>query len=64
MKTLVLLVMMAIGVATILYFRVNVGMSWDEMSQASEGDVLRLLVIALVIVGGLAVTVAFMSKRD
>lgn len=64
MKTLILLLMVAAGVAGILYFRVNVGMSWDEMSQVMKGDVIPRLLMLVVVVGALAVTVAIMSKRD
>lgn len=64
MKTLLLLVFAVIGVAGILYFRVNVGMSWDEMSQALKSEVIPRLVMLLVVFGALAFTVARITKRD
>jgi uncharacterized membrane protein YidH (DUF202 family) len=64
MKTLILLFLVAVGVAVILYFRVNVGMSWDEMSQALKDNILPRLGVALVVFGAFVFTVVKMAKRD
>lgn len=64
MKTLLLLVFVAIGVAGILYFRVNLGMNWDEMSQALREVVIPRMVMLLMVVGALAFTITRITKRD
>lgn len=64
MKTLILFMMIMAGTAALLFFRVNMGMSWDDISQALKGDVIPRMLTLLVVVGALAVTVAIMSKRD
>lgn len=63
MRTLILLPMIAAGTCAMLYFRVNLGMSWDQMSAAIEGRLPRMLVIA-VVVGALAATLKFMTRPD
>ena len=48
MRTLVYLLMIAVGVSAILYCRVNLGMSWDEMALSlEEGFIPRLRFIAV-----------------
>lgn len=64
MKTLLLLVLVAIGVAVILYFRINVGMSWDEMSQALEKNIIPRLLMLLVVLGAFVFTVVKIAKRN
>lgn len=55
MKTLILYLMIAFGVAGVLYCRVNLSMSWDDMSAAIESILPRVLVMG-VVVAGMAVT--------
>lgn len=48
MRTLVYLLMIAVGVSAILCCRVNLGMSWDEMALSlEEGFISRLRFIAV-----------------
>ncbi|MES2877503.1 MAG: hypothetical protein V4713_03705 [Pseudomonadota bacterium] len=64
MKMLILFLTIVAGTAALLFFRINMGMSWDDMSQVLKGDVIPRMLTLLVVVGALAVTVAIMSKRD
>lgn len=63
MRTLILLLMIAAGTGAMLYCRVNLGMSWDQMSASIEGLLPRMLVIA-VVVGALAATLKFIARSD
>lgn len=61
MRTLILLLIIAAGTGAILYFRVNLGMNWDDMSAALGGKLSMILHLA-VVVAGLAATITFMSR--
>lgn len=61
MRTMILLLMIAVGTVALLYCRVNLGMSWDNMSAGIEGLLLRALAIA-VLVAGLAATIMYMAR--
>jgi putative effector of murein hydrolase LrgA (UPF0299 family) len=63
-KTLLLFVFIAVGVALMLYFRVNEGMSWDDMSSALKHDILPRAIAILVVIGAAAYTVKFMNRRE
>ncbi len=66
MKTLIVFLMIALGVGAVLYCRVNLGMSWDDMSAAIEDLIPRALAIAVVLLGAVAtmVYVARLSRAD
>lgn len=61
MRTLILLMMIAAGTGALLYCRVNLGMSWDDMSAAIDSLLPRALAIA-VLVAGLAATIMYMTR--
>lgn len=61
MKTLILLIMIAVGVAGILYCRVNLGMSWDDMSKSISGLLPRMLSL-LAVFGAFAATLLYMNR--
>lgn len=62
MRTLILLLMIVAGTAAILYFRVNQGMSWDDMRAAIEEFLPKIWVVA-VLVAGLAATLAYTARK-
>lgn len=61
MKTLFLYLMIALGVAGILYCRVNLGMSWNDMNAAIENIIPRALSIGVVLLGA-AATLIYVSR--
>lgn len=66
MKTLILFLMIALGVAGVLYCRVNLNMSWNDMSAAIEGFLPRALTIGIVLVGmaGTAIYIARTGRSE
>lgn len=60
MKTLILFLMIALGVAGILFCRVNLDMSWDDMSAGIETLLPRVLAIGIVVVG-MAATLIYVA---
>lgn len=60
MRTFLLLMMMALGAAALLYCRVNLGLSWDDMSTSIEGLLGKVWSLA-VMLGALAATVAYIA---
>lgn len=63
MRTLILLLMIVVGTGAMLYCRVNLGMSWEQMTAAIEGLLPRMLAISAV-VAGLAATLGYIARRD
>lgn len=61
MRTLILLLMIAAGTGVLLYCRVDLGMSWDDISASLSGLVPRILAIAVVL-AGLAATITYMAR--
>lgn len=63
MRTLILLLMIAAGTGAMLYFRVNLEMSWDDMRAAIEAFLPRVWVIG-VLVAGMAATLVHMARKE
>ncbi len=61
MKTLFLVLMIALGVAGVLYCRVNLGMSWSDMSGAIESLIPRGAALVVVLLGAV-VTLGYISR--
>ena len=63
MKTLILLLMIALGVAGILYCRANLGMSQDDLNTSLENLLQRLWPVVIVLAGFIG-TLLYASRRN
>ena len=63
MRTLTLLLMIAAGVAAVLYCTVNLGMSWDDMTLTLESFIPRLISLCVYVWATVA-GVAYAKHRN
>lgn len=63
MKSLILVLLILIGTAGLLYTRVDLGMSWDDISQALESRLASMAFLAVAIFGG-AVAASWILRRE
>ena len=62
LKVLVLLVFAILAVALICYAKVNLGMSWDQMTAKMDGWNSNLVALGL-LVGSVVITLGLANKR-
>lgn len=62
MKALILVLLILLGTAGLLYVRVNLGMSWEQISQVFESRMATMAFLAVAIFGG-AVAVSWITRR-
>lgn len=62
LKVLVMLAFAILAVALICYTKVNLGMSWDQMTAKMDGWISNLIALGLV-VGSVVITLVLANKR-
>lgn len=64
MKTLFLYLLIALGVAGILYCRVNLGMSWGDMSTTLKNLLPRMMSVGIVLACFVGTLLYVNRRRD